>query len=204
MRPPSIENVAVVTRRPASGASFARGARRRVHAPGSGRGPATNRRAEPAGGAASASPQTISSRPPSCSKAASSQVGGAAASSRAITVTARSSRRSFGSTSGSSRVRIESVVRSAPNVKLRSPPAACAVVQRHGISATASRGRSSSNHTRSSNRSTTSDSVVRSKSRIDPATASADVWAAYSTVAPSGASIRWASPSTASGASIRM
>ena len=203
-RPRSTLNVTPVTGRPTSCGSDLSGAISRTHSPGGGSGPATTRSTPFAGGTASASPQTSSRRIFSCSRSMARCVGGSAGSSRAISITDRCGKRSCGSTSGSSRVFIPKGRPSKPNVKLRSPPAACVVVHFQGVSLTASRGRSSSNQTLSSNRSTSRFSSVRSESWRLPSTASAETSATNSTAEVSGASMRRASSATGSGVSIRM
>ena len=203
-RPRSTEKAAPPIGLPAIGASNRIGAASRAHSPGAGSGPATTLAALVTGGAFAASPQMTTVRPRSWSSRSETAAGGSVGSSRAMTDNERLSGRSFGSTSGSSRVRMATMGRSAPQAKLRRPPAACEVVHRQGVSETASRGRSSSNQIRSSTRSTSVLSMDRWKSRTLPSAASADAVASNSTVLPSGAVILAASSATGSGRSIRM
>ena len=176
-----------------------------AHSPARGNGPTTTRGTRrSAGGPAASSPHTSSSPPPSCASCIDRRVGASAASLLTITMSARSSSDSLGSTKGSSRVRISSGRPSKPKVNARSPPAACDVVHFHGVGATASRGKSSSNQTRSSIRSTIVVSSFRSRIFKVPEVAPPITSATKSTVDPCGTSIRTASSETGRGVSIRM
>ena len=181
-RPRSTRNVTPPAALPAiSAAGPASGASSRVQSFEAGSGPAVSRLTGLAGSVV-ASPQTTSSRLPSASSSIARARGGSAGSTLACTNRAFESRPSCGIASGSSRVRIAAGPVPWSTVKARRPPAAEAVVHRQGVAATASRGRSSSNQTRSSTRSTVRCSSDRSSSFAPPSATSPDTVARNSTV----------------------